>query len=683
MTQHSVSAPPFDAPPGGGAAPAVAAAGSGSLLPATSIVGQAMAQARRTMTAALAVSWLLLVVLVAERIWFQSQQQEVARHQAQVLRVAGELRLVDVHLTTAARLAVTTGDPAWVARFDRHHPEFEALLGQARALAPPAVSAQFDDESRAANDELTDMREAAFEALVVGAPDVARSIFDGERYRTQTELLDRAVHRFIGATVDAAERDFEAMRLRTAAIGTALLVGLVLLGVWLARRLAGVRDSLMRAEGRVQHLAATDLLTGLSNRTALHDAMAAAIARATREQRSLAVLMIDLDRFKPINDRHGHTVGDGVLRQVAERLAAVLRAGEARARYGGDEFVVLVDDDPLVPQAHQLAERIGHELARPITLGALEVSVGATVGIARYPADGLEPDELLRKADSALYRAKADNRGGVAYYDRLLDERVAERAQLEQAIRDGIGRGEFVAHLQPIVDLATRRVQSVEVLARWQHPTRGLVPPSEFIPLAEDTGLIGPMTLVLLHSACRQMASLPAHWRVSINVAPQQILDDSLPGELAAVLAEHGMAASRLDVELTETALVRDTGAARRVTLALKEAGFTVTLDDFGTGYSSLSYLAELAFDKIKIDRSFVRTLHARPQSAQIVGAVIGLSRSLGVQSVAEGIETEDDARQLMAMGCTLGQGYWFGRPAPAAQLLRSLDPQALVATAD
>jgi diguanylate cyclase (GGDEF)-like protein len=518
------------------------------------------------------------------------------------------------------------------------------------------------------------MRLAAFEAVVVGSPEVARTIFEGDRYSAKTALLRQAIDDFALSTVAAAHRELERVRNRNAALASGLLIAALLLGGGLAQRLAGSRTRLQEAEARVQAMAATDLLTGLPNRAALHDAMAKAIAQATRAGGRLAVLMIDLDRFKPINDRFGHGAGDQVLRTVGERLRVLLRQGDTRARYGGDEFVVLVDESADRSATRHLAGRIVGSLREPIDLGPASVNIGATVGIARFPEDGREADDLLRKADSALYRAKGDARGGICFYDPGLDEQVAERAALEQSIRDGIPRGEFIPFLQPVVELASGRIVGVEVLARWQHPQRGLLPPSAFIGVAETAGLIRPLTLALLQRACRDIASLPAQWRLSINLAPDQMLDDSLAPQLAAILAEHGVAASRLDLELTETALVRDTGAARRVTAALKAAGFTVTLDDFGTGYSSLAYLAELAFDRIKIDRSFVRTLRDRPPSAKVVEAIIGLSRSLGVSTVAEGIEDAGDAARLRAMGCPLGQGYHFGRPAPAGELLSSLD---------
>lgn len=639
------------------------------LLPTVSIVEQTMAEARRALVLVLAVAGVLLGVLLAERWYYAAAQSRANHRHAEALRLAGAMRLVDLQRTTAAQMAVITGQAEWVQRFDAQLPEFARLLAEARALAPADATARFDAATGSAAAELDDMRESAFEAVQVGAVDVARRIFEGERYLQKTALLQQAIADFSEATVAAAGQEITAMRRRNALIGVLLLVAACLLGAMLWRRLMGSRGHLLRAEERVKHLAASDLLTGLPNRAALHDAMALAMGRAARDGTRLAILMIDLDRFKPVNDRHGHMAGDLVLKQVAQRLQGLVRAGDTCARYGGDEFVVLAADEGASSAAHHLADRIVQAMGQPMKIGALSISIGSTVGIARFPDDGVDADELLRKADSALYRAKSASRGGLCFYDVGLDELVAERAALEQAMREGIARGEFVPYAQPIVDLATGRVQSLELLARWHHPQRGLLPPAQFIPLAEETGLVGPMTMAVLGAALSERACLDPDWRISFNVAPQQIQDETLVPRLVALLKRHGVPESRLDIELTESALVRDTDAARRVMRALKDAGFTVTLDDFGTGHSSLSYLAEMEFDKIKIDRSFVHALRERSKSAKVVDAIIGLSRSLGVPNVAEGIETEADAERLRRMGCRYGQGYLYGRPVPLQAL--------------
>ncbi len=669
--------------PGAHATAAPPASVAGPLIPTVSIVEQTMALARQSVALALAGAALIILSLLADRFWLTAAHAAAAERHARAQRLAGELRLADQQLTATALLAVVSGARRWVEAYDTHLPELEQALRQAKALAPPAVAGRFDQQTRTAAEELGNLRESAFEAVTVGAADVARSIFDGPRYQHHTRLLAAATAEFTAATVAATEAELTALKQRTLALGGAALLGASLLGLglWrrLARRLAGSRAFLLDAEDRIQRLATTDLLTGLPNRAALHDAMTTALARAARDGRKLALLMIDLDGFKPVNDRHGHMVGDLVLKEVAQRLCACLQQGELLARFGGDEFVVAFHEQASGSgdASQALAEAIVQRLRQPMQIDRLPVTIGASVGIARCPDDAADGDALLRKADSALYRAKAQGRGVVCCYDDSLDAQVAERAALEEAMRLGIARGEFVPHYQPIVDLASRSVQSVELLCRWNHPQRGLLAPAQFIQLAEDSGLIGPLTLALLRQACSELRQFPPHWRLSINVAPQQMLDLTLADQLVAVLQAEGVPPARLDVELTETALVSDTSRARQVMQAMKDAGMTVTLDDFGTGYSSLSYLAEMRFDKIKIDRSFVHSLHDQPQSAKIVDAVIGLSRSLGVLTVAEGVESERDASALLQLGCKLGQGWLFGKPMPAALLLQQQLRQA------
>ncbi|MES2714609.1 MAG: EAL domain-containing protein [Pseudomonadota bacterium] len=654
------------------------------LLPTVSIVEQTMALARRSLAMALAGGALIVGALLAERLWLSAAHEAAADRHARAQLAAGDVRLADQRLTSAAQMAVASGMRRWVDDYDTHLPELDDALTRAKALAPLAAAARFEQQTRVANEDLANMRESAFEAVTVGATDVARTIFDGQRYRNYTRMLVAATAEFTAATVAATQAELTALKQRALLVNAVVVLGAVLLGaaLWrrLADRLARSRKFFLDAEDRMQRLASRDLLTGLANRAALHDAMATALARAERDHKQLAVLMVDLDRFKPVNDRHGHMIGDLVLKEVAHRLRNCLRGGELQARYGGDEFVIVIEENSDPANAEKVARRIVQALAEPMLIDALAIAIGASVGIARFPADACSEDELLRKADSALYRAKARNRGTVCFYEDNLDEQVAESAALEQAIRDGIGRGEFVPYYQPIVELASRQVQSLELLCRWNHPQRGLLAPVHFIALAENSGLIGPLMLSVLRQACADLSRFPAHWRLSINVAPQQILDATLVPQLLAVLSAHAVPPQRLDVELTETALVSDTARARQVMQAMKDAGITVTLDDFGTGYSSLCYLAEMTFDKIKIDRSFVRTLHERSESGKIVDAIIGLSRSLGVQTVAEGIETERDASMLQQLGCGLGQGYLFGRPVPAHELVMAVEAEPATA---
>ena len=653
------------------------------LLPTVSIVEETMRRARRAVAVALLGAGLMAALLLGQHQWSAAALQRAADRHAQAHKLAGDVRTADQQLAVAAQMAALTGDAAWIDRYEKLVSELALAIEHARLLAPQVDTERYQARTSDTSALLARMHASATEALKSGAADSARALFDSERYLSQTRLLREATEELTRASLAATQQ--EVNRQHTAALastGAVLLLALAVGGGlwrWLTLGLGRSRHTLLEAEERIQRLAASDLLTGLDNRAALHDAMHTLMSRARRHQEELAVLMVDLDRFKPVNDRHGHMVGDLVLKEVARRLSRCLRSSDLRARYGGDEFVVVVDEREGPGTARAAAERIVERLAWPMQFGEITVNIGATVGIARFPHDATTDDELLRKADSALYRAKQEGRGSVCLYDAALDEALAERHTLEVALREGIAAGQLVPYYQPIVDLETRQVRSVELLCRWKHPERGLLSPDKFIRVAEDTGLIGPLTMSLLRQAIKDLPRFPAHWRLSFNVAPQQIQDETLVPALLAQLREAGVPPQRLDVELTETALVNDTARAREVIMALKRAGMTVTLDDFGTGYSSLSYLAEMTFDKIKIDRSFVRTLRSRPESAKIVAAIVGLSRSLGVDTVAEGVETEDEAQMLQQLGCKHGQGYLFGRPG----LARNVGPLQSVANAD
>lgn len=649
------------------------APGTQRLLPTVSIVEETMRQALRAVSVALAGTALMTVLLMGERLWSTVELERAAERHATANRLAGDIRLDDSELQQAAAYASQTGDPAWIERYERLTGSLPQRVEHMTLLVPVAVAKKFRETTAATAADIASMRKSALDAIKSGALAPAQGLFASERYLKRTRTLRDLTEELSAVALLATEREMKALQTRSYVVATLAMLLTISVGFVMWRRLStglnASRGSLLDAEVRVQRLAASDMLTGLDNRAALHDSMQTRLTRAKELNQHLAVLMVDLDRFKPVNDRNGHMVGDLVLKEVARRLGKCLRQSDLRARYGGDEFVVVIDETEGVRTAKVAAERIIQMLSEPMYFGDLTVNVGASVGIARFPSDAGSDDELMRKADSALYRAKKSGQGGICLYDPQLDEAMSERAALEQELREGIAVGELVPFYQPIVNLKTRQVMSLELLCRWKHPARGLLTPDKFISLAEDSGLIGPLTMSLLNQACRDMVTFPAHWRLSFNVAPEQIQDESLVPQLLTVLRENGVSPHRLDVELTETALVNDTARARDVILSLKRSGMTVTLDDFGTGYSSLSYLAEMTFDKIKIDRSFVRTLRDRPQSAKIVDAILGLSRSLGVDTVAEGVETEDDAMLLQKLGCKNGQGYLFGRPVRAQDL--------------
>jgi diguanylate cyclase (GGDEF)-like protein len=644
----------------------------GPLLPSVSIVEQTMRQARRAVAITLGGAALWTAALLTERLWSAEELAHAAGRLAAAHEVAGRLRVTEQELMQAAQMASITGDRAWIDRYDRLVDQLGQTIEHASLLAPLPVAERYRQTTAAAAAEIARMRASALEALKSGAHESARALFDGERYGQNNRLLHEANAELTAASLAATAAEVARLERRSwlmsgGAVLLALLAGAVL---WrrLSRGLDHTRGTLRDAEQHIQRMASSDLLTGLDNRAGLHDAMHARLKRAARSGETLSVLMVDLDRFKPVNDRNGHMVGDLVLKEVARRLSLCLAPDDLRARYGGDEFVVVVPDRAAPLTAHATAERIIERLSEPMLFGDLVVNIGASIGMANHPHDAQSADELLRKADSALYRAKQGGRGRVHRYEARRDELMADRHSLEQDIREGIAAGQFVPYYQPIVGLERRNVISMELLCRWRHPERGLVLPDKFIAVAESSGLIGPLTFALLRAACRDMARFAPNWRLSINVAPQQIENAELVPQLMSIIHEAGLPPSRFDVELTETALVNDTARARAVILELKKAGLTVTLDDFGTGYSSLSYLAEMTFDRIKIDGSFVKTID-KPQSAKIVDAIIGLSRSLGVDTVAEGVETELQASTLHRMGCRHAQGYLFGRPMPAREL--------------
>lgn len=377
--------------------------------------------------------------------------------------------------------------------------------------------------------------------------------------------------------------------------------------------------------------------------------------------RGCAVLMIDLDHFKPINDTHGHEVGDALLLEIADRLRCVAGAHGIIARVGGDEFVCVLRYDPGSDLPARVAGQIIRTVSEPFRLDAKRLEVGATIGIARFPEDATIPEELLRTADMAMYEAKRSGRGGYHYFDAGMDIRVRERSELEAGMRGAIERGDIAAYFQPVVDLADQRITGFEALARWNHPSRGLLMPDTFIPIAEDIGLIDLLSLSMLRQGCIAARAWPAGTTLAVNISPVQLKDVWLPARLLAVLTECGFPPSRLIVEVTENAIINDIDLAAEVFASLQNAGIRLALDDFGKGYSSLSHLRQLHFNHLKIDSSFLRSMDC-VESEKIVCAIAGLGKALGMPVTAEGVETESVAAVLRALGCEHAQGYLYGR---------------------
>ena len=430
-----------------------------------------------------------------------------------------------------------------------------------------------------------------------------------------------------------------------------------------------------QTEQRILHMAHHDTLTGLPNRTAFNEYFAATLERSATSGEQFAILSVDLDRFKEANDVYGHSVGDALLRQVARRLQEAAR-GTFLARVGGDEFAVVVSAGPQPTAAATLAEHLLAAFADEFEIEDQRIQISLTIGGAVYPTDGADAKTLMVNVDAALYRAKSEMRGVVVFFEPEMSARLRERHALQQDLRSAIARGELLLHYQPQVRM-TGEMIGFEVLARWQCPKRGMVSPSTFIPIAEENGLIIPLGEWVLRAACCEAASWPQPLTIAVNISPIQFHHGDLPRLVHSILLETGLAPSRLELEITEGVFINDFSHAVSILRRLKSLGVQIALDDFGTGYSSLSYVHSFPFDKIKIDRTFIGDLRHNRHSMAIVRAVIGLSHSLNMPALAEGVETQAQRGVLIKEGCDEAQGYFFGRPLPIAEQAELIGRQA------
>jgi diguanylate cyclase (GGDEF)-like protein len=432
----------------------------------------------------------------------------------------------------------------------------------------------------------------------------------------------------------------------------------------------------IEAERQADAIARHDALTGLANRRFFLETLEARLS-SRQAGEHWALFMIDLDRFKPVNDLHGHAAGNAVLCAVADRLLQAMPPKSVVARLGGDEFVALTPFHGEQSELTALAQEIIWVIRAPIAWGQGQVDVDSTVGITVIQPDETDAEAIMHGADLAMYEGKRLGRGRFCFFHTEMDTGRKRRAQFEADLRGAISRNEIMPFFQPIVRLPSKEPTGFEVLARWAHPTKGLISPDVFIPVAEETGMINDLFFDLLHQACTAARAWPPHLTLAINVAPQQLQDSRMPARVLSVLTETGFAPGRLEIEITETALINDLEAARSTLNSLQNLGVKIALDDFGTGYSSLYHLRELHFDKLKIDKSYVAKLVDDVERAKLVDAIIQLGGSLSLQTTAEGIETDSDFDWLANKGCTYGQGFLFGRPMPkdaAEQFLEALE---------
>ncbi|WP_173180284.1 EAL domain-containing protein [Pseudomonas tohonis] len=419
----------------------------------------------------------------------------------------------------------------------------------------------------------------------------------------------------------------------------------------------------IEARRRIEFLSRHDALTGLANRARLREFLDGKLkARPTREQ-PLVMLFVGLDRFKSVNDLLGHAAGDQVLNEISDRLADCVRHKDLVARIGGDEFVLLLSHIGSQANVETLCQRVLDSIKRPISINQQPTYVSASIGIAMAPNDAAEASELLRYADIALYEAKAAGRGTWRFYSGEMNARIIERRRLETDLRNAITQGELRLHFQPRYRLADGQMTGAEALVRWQHPELGLVPPSTFIPIAEQTGLIIALSDWVIATACHQAAQWPAHLFLSLNLSPLEFKGDGLAGRIGKALADSAISPSRLELEITESVMLDDAGGALELMRRLKGLGVRLAMDDFGTGYSSLSYLRSFPFDGLKIDRSFLNRTHVSEEDKAIIRAIVELGHALSLTVTAEGIETAEHLDMLKAMSCEEGQGYFLSRP--------------------
>ena len=433
------------------------------------------------------------------------------------------------------------------------------------------------------------------------------------------------------------------------------------------RRVLAIRDISERKEAaaRIAHLAYHDALTGLPNRAVFTDHLARSVGKAADQAEPLAALCVDLDGFKAVNDIYGHPAGDELLIEVAHRLRSVTRGNELVARLGGDEFAVVQEGGSQPGHAGLLSERMLAALREPFTVGGQSVRISASIGVAIFPADARTASDLIKNADMALYRAKAEGRGLARFYEAAMDEALRQRRQLEADLRVAIGSGQLKVHYQPLAEMESGTIIGFEALLRWDHPAHGPISPEMFIRLAEESGLIVTLGEWVLNEACGEAARWTPPLKLSVNLSPLQFMQADLVGAIERVLAQTGLDPARLELEVTEGLLIKDATGALAILERLKALGVEISMDDFGTGYSSLSYFRMFPFDKVKIDRSFVADMLANPQARAIIRSVIGLGHGLGVPVVAEGVETAEQLDALRAEGCDQVQGYLIARPNP------------------
>jgi diguanylate cyclase len=631
-----------------------------------SLVSSAISTARKTVAWCFVCTAIVVSALLAERVLFETHFDRAAETARRATDLAGSVMLEDERLTMSANMAAASGQQAWIDRYERHIPEIDKAIEGALALAPPRIANAFDAATKQANDRLVEMERRAIEAVRDGDPAVARAILDSPEYAAQKTILASGTQRFAEDLKGWTEAQVDAIQqFNTRLVAVLLLLSLVgFVGLWrkLSATLKTSEAGFLHSERRLRQLAHEDDLTGLPNRRAFNQRLEAMLSEANSgSEKIVAVALIDIDHFKRINDTLGHQAGDELIQRVASRIRRRLPTTAVIARLGGDELAIaeLVKDEA---EARAHIEGVSAGFEAPFNIGDQAIHVTVSAGVAFGPNDARTPADLIRLADIALYNAKAAGRGRARIFRAPMDAQVQERAALEQDLRQAVANNELMLHYQPLMSADGQRMAGVEALVRWRHPTKGMISPGIFVPIAEQSRLIIDLGEWVMRRAFEDSRRWPG-LQIAINLSPIQFRHPNFLARVEEFIKQSGADPANFELEVTESLLLENNERTKRSLLRLREMGFQIALDDFGTGYSSLSYLRSFPFTKIKIDQSFTRGIETSAEAAQIIHAVVSLGRALQMTVVAEGVETAEQHRFLRAAGCQQLQGYLFARP--------------------
>jgi diguanylate cyclase (GGDEF)-like protein len=628
-----------------------------------SIVKRAISVAHRSVVIALFGAFLLAVAGMIERSIFDNWSRQIDTRLQRASVIANQISLFDERLSMFANMAVASNDWRWIIRYENTVPLLERSIADGTAMAPPDAVRRFTTYGKIANDATTKMERQALALVQKGSKAEAEAILNSRTYAMEKATLASETTRLVDATRLQLQSDFSSV-VRSSQLSKfcLVLIGIGILWAALYRNLRRSEDVFAEAEDNITFLAMHDDLTGLANRRAFSDVLSDRLHDAFEAGKKLALISLDMVGFKKVNSLYGHVAGDTILTALAKRLLAN-QTGEANAfRVGGDEFVVLsefTDDKDLAEQC----DRLIRLLEKPIAVASGTVSLNARIGVAKAPQDATDPQSLYRKADIALQQARSEQSGAAMHYNTSMDDRIRSRARIETELPEAIERGFIVPYFQPVVQLNSGQLVGFEALARWEHPDEGIIFPDAFISVAEEAGLIDELFLSILKQACTNARLWPQHLSVSVNLSPSQLANPNISTRIRSIVEEAEITPDRLEIEITEDALAGNFTSVRQPLTDLRKLGMSIALDDFGTGYSSMQHLSELLINKIKIDKSFIRPLGQPKQNTKILRSILGLAKSLGMKTTAEGIEHKPQAAELYQLGCHYGQGYLYSRP--------------------